>query len=813
MRQTLRSLGRARWYSATIVSVLGLAMALATTVFAIVDGVLFRPLPYPDSGQLYKIVPGFTGIDAAKNPAAVSIADLRNWVAAAPDVQLTGFSAQRWGDLGGGLNAENVAGMVRVQANIFDVLGVRPLIGGFHPEDFVQSPATRPVIATYDVWQGRFGGDTAIVGRAFNLNPDSKLRVVGVMPRGFSFPTEGAEVSFLTPMVEVPGAPGDARNFYYEVIARVPPSVGAPALRARVESGMAMAAAALPARGPKPAGTSDRAWRMQGPFDQATVAPLSSALGQKSRPLFSAVFLAVIVIVALGALNVSGLMASRVLDRAREIDVRRALGASSGSIARLIGLEALLLIGAGGAIGLLCTPALLHLALSLLPEETVLLKAGRIDWRVVLFVMIGVVALAAPTALWPIRRALRRGGASSDRSSPRVRSAGRFAVVAVQVAAAFVLTVTGSLLVGSVLSVYSNAQPIRTDHVIVLEGTSFAPDAIVNRRSPERALRLAALLDRLRQTPGVAEASITSAQVLRGGNWPSWFIPPEDAAEKRLRRDKVDVQGVMPGYFKVLKPELVAGRLPTDDELRQNARVIAVSENLARAYWPAHSPIGFTLAEGNDPPFTVVGIVKDVRWWAWDEDGASIYGPFAPLSRYSLFSVVIQASGDTGRVMEDALDTLRSADPLVTYSRAATLDHMFADSIRARRFQSWLFGSFASAALGVVGVGILGLLAMSAARRTKEVGIRQTLGATKAGIIRLFLREQLAPVAVGLVAGGCIAAWTTQFVKASLYGVTSSDVRVWAVAAALIVGVAALGTLVPEVRASRVDPAEVLRAE
>jgi len=434
---------------------------------------------------------------------------------------------------------------------------------------------------------------------------------------------------------------------------------------------------------------------------------------------------------------------------------------------------------------------------------------------VTLFVMLGVIVLAAPTALWPIRRALRRsvGAVDTGRSSTRVRTAGRFAVIAVQVAAAFVLTVTGTLLVSSVLSVYSNAQPIRTDGVIVLDGTSFAQDAVVNRRSPQRALRLAALLDRLRQVPGVAEASITSAQVLRGGNWPSWFRPPEGAA-KTLTLDRVDIQGVMPGYFNVLKPELVAGRLPTDEELHGSAHVIAVSERVAHAYWPESSPVGLTLVEGSDPePYTVVGIVKDVRWWAWDEDVASIYGPFEPLSHYPIFSVVIHASSSTGQVMARAIEALRSADSFVTYSRAATLDDMFADSIRPRRFQSWLFGSFASAALAVVGVGILGLLAMSAARRNKEVGIRQTLGATKMGIVRLFLWEQLAPVSVGLAAGACVAVWTTQFVKASLYGVTTSDFRVWAVAAVLIVAIAALGTLVPAIRASRVDPAEVLRAE
>jgi len=373
-----------------------------------------------------------------------------------------------------------------------------------------------------------------------------------------------------------------------------------------------------------------------------------------------------------------------------------------------------------------------------------------------------------------------------------------------QVAGVFVLTVVGALLVSSLLSVYANERPIRTEGVVAIV-------AHMMGEGGSSSARLDPILDRLRSVSGVTAVAATDAQLLVGGSWPPWFTPPQGAADKGLN---VDVQGVTPEYYHVLEPQLVTGRTHTPAELRANDPLIVVSERLARAYWPSTPAVGQVIGRYRDKRlYTVIGVVRDVRWFSWDTEVASIYAPYELVSRYSHATILLRTDGRGSRVTLDALAAIRQADPFAQISRAATLDTLFTDSVRTRRFKSWLFGSFAAAGLAVVGVGILGLIAMSTARRTKEIGIRCVLGSTRRGVIRLIMREQLIAVVAGLVAGGLVSAWVATLVKSYLYGVTMSDPRVWTFATALIVMTAAIGALVPAWRASRTDPAQALRVE
>jgi hypothetical protein len=215
-----------------------------------------------------------------------------------------------------------------------------------------------------------------------------------------------------------------------------------------------------------------------------------------------------------------------------------------------------------------------------------------------------------------------------------------------------------------------------------------------------------------------------------------------------------------------------------------------------------------------EQPYTVVGVVPEVRWFAWDTDSPMIYGPYGPLSRSSLLTFFVRTDPDTAAPpIRDTLRAVADADPLVRPSRAAALEELFRDSVLLRRFQSWLFGGFAAAALGVLGVGILGLLAMSTARRTKEVGIRSALGATRFGILRLLVLEQAWPVAAGLIVGVAVSAWAVGFVRAYVYQLSTTDPRVWSIAILLILAMAVGGALWPAYRASRTDPIRALRTE
>jgi hypothetical protein len=393
--------------------------------------------------------------------------------------------------------------------------------------------------------------------------------------------------------------------------------------------------------------------------------------------------------------------------------------------------------------------------------------------------------------------------------SERVRTPGRLAIIGAQVALAFVLTVLGSSLVGSLLAVYANDRPIRTDGVVAVkihfQGPGATMDVSDARTARERAIR-----ERLMQVAGVSAVGSTAAQVLVGGGAMSWFVPPPGTTHPA----NIDTWPVTEGFYDVLEPAVVTGRLPTNDELRSGAPLIVVSERAAHAYWPAASALGQALTDHQTKePFTVVGVVKDVRWSSWDTESPVVYAPYSRVSRAPWVTIFLRTDANSGRVIADALRAIDERDPMTSVPTAATLDELYRDTVSLRRFQSWLFGGFAAAALVVVGVGILGLLAMSAARRTKEVGIRCALGATPRMVTTLMVREQLAAVTAGLVVGGVVAGWAVGFVESYLYQLTTTDPRIWGTAVVLIVAMASVGTLIPAVRASRVDPLKALRME
>jgi putative ABC transport system permease protein len=808
-RYVLRGLRGAPWYSTTVMAVVAAPIAMAATTFAVVDGVLFRPLPYPDAAQLVALLPNFEGpsrTTIADGSQAASELDLRHWRAVVPHVPITAYRVQPWSGLGENIN-DAAAGVAVVEANFFDVVRVWPLFGGFTADDFRAPNRIQPVITTYNVWQGRFAGGE-ILGREIVTNraTGSGVRIVGVMPKGFAFPSTRWDVSFLAPYVST-GPPDPRRRYFSEVIARLPEGTTAASVEERLRPGAAAVAREFPALGLPPQGWPEARWRRQGPYDLVEVRPLSKTLAAKNVAFFSAVFGAVILLIVMAAVNISSLMAARALDRQPQMDVRRSLGATARAIARLWLLESSVLVMSGGALALATMPYLLRVMTHLLPENLVLLKPAAFDWRVSAFIATSLLVLSFVIAVAPIRKALGSGWTRS--ASPRVRTSSRFLIVGGQVAVAVVLTVLGSMLVGSLLLVYAEDPPIHVDDVVALNVMLAGPGATMSP-SPERAAREQSMRERLKGIAGVRAVGSSGAQVLAGGGALFTFRPPSG----RRPPGNLDTWAVSEGFYDVLEPQIVAGRVPSNDELRQAAPLAVVSERVAKAYWPDGGVIGQNLTNGDtNTPFTVVGVVREVRWTAWDTESPVIYAPYATTSRAPWITFLLRTDGQTGRVAADAVRVIQAADALATPRRAGTLDEWFRESVMLRRLQSWLFGSFAAAALVIVGAGILGLLAMSAARRTKEVGIRCALGATRLGVVVMMLREQLAAVLAGVIAGGAAAAWAIQPLKSYLYQVTPADPRVWVTAIAVVLMVAVAGTLVPALKASQIDPVRALRQD
>ena len=814
LRQAVRALRHTPWYSAAVIAVFTLGVALSTTVFAVVDGVLFKSLPYPRSSELVSVQAGIRAVSGpSRQRPWISASDAAAWREAMPDVQFTIFRtgrSARFEDVN-----DRPMGVAEIEPHFFDVVGIQPLMGGFSADHFVETSNVVPTIISYELWRTRFEGAADIIGRRVVRGTASML-IVGVLPPAFVFPAR-QQAHVLLPLKLSAVERTNPRHRAFEAIARTPPGASIETTSARLDAAMAVVARSFPPPAPLPAGRRYANPELLGPFDFSAVRPLDDWLSARPRALFLAVFISATALVLLGCVNVSGLMAARSMDRQREIDLRRALGARARDIATLVLAEAGVLAAAGTLLGLALAFPAFRLAMSLLPDELSLLKVPAVDWRAGGFAALVMALSVAGVSIWPIRRGLRAMGttrlAVAARNVPRFRSAGRYVVVSAQIAIGLALTLGGALLVGSLVRLYQADIGIDPRGVFAVEVR--IPESAADRNPGATEAMLLRILDGARSIPGVSVAGATDAPILSNLLWgdDGWKTPAGAPPAGYL-----NVHGITSGFFEVVRPRLLEGRLPSKDELDRGERIVVVSQSIAKRVWPGRSAVDAWLdysgSGGEKSRFLVVGVVADARFTGWDEGRFNqIYAPITAMRRGSTVPNLLIRTSTAGAVLAGLQPLLRAEGADVRAVRAMPLTAMFAETVRSRRFQSWLFGSFASGALVIVGVGVLGLMAMSAARRTREVGVRMALGATKESVVRLFVREQLGPVAAGVVAGCLVSAWAARFLDDYLYGLTPYDLRVWGVAIALITVTAIIGTLLPAFRACRVDPATVLRAE
>jgi predicted permease len=797
IRQSLRSLARSRWYSATVVGVIALSMALATTTFSMVDGVLFKPLPFPNADELY--VAGGSWLKQPSQRVALSAKDVRDWRTAHPDlgIAMTTFG----GGAGGGRTGDFMSrslGAVAVSESFFDVVGVRPMLGGFQPEDFLPTNAPGAVIVTEAVWQVDLGGRPDVIGQPLTVGTRVR-RVVGVLPRDFVFPGERTPPDLIYPLV-LTGKDYETRaRRSLAAVVRVPRAVGLAAAQARLDATTQSVMSDFPAD----------SRLANGAFDHVHLIPAATLLTRQTRPTFLILFATAAVLVLLAALNLAGLAAARAEDRWREITLRRALGAGAWSLVRLQFVEILVLATAGATLGLALTPIFSAATLRLLPPDVVLLKAPSMDWRVLTFAALATVLVAVVVSLWPaiVSTRQRLAGAvdQTARTTGRTGRLGRRVLVAAQVAIGLVLTIAGTLVVSSLVLLWSEDPGYSAADKVVVE-------ASFGGAIPAARTQIASVVDALQRTPGIRRVAAFDGPFLENSTRADiGWRTPKGALRGCLAGPKSGVSGA---FFEVMGLPAIAGRLPSPSELDSGHPVAAVSVTAAKQCWPdGSSPIGRTL-EFASAAFTVVGVVPDVRYESFDTDSrrGEVYVSNQLMPPFTTV-FALQTVGPPSSRIAGVIDTLRQAGVLTGVYRVATMTEALADTIRARRLNAWLFGVFASAALVIVGVGILGLMAMTTARRTREFGIRYALGGLRPAIVGLLIREQAMAIAAGILAGAIIATWAVEGTKAYLYRFTPADPRLWAIAIATIAVTALFGALIPALRASRVDPMQALRDE
>jgi ABC-type antimicrobial peptide transport system permease subunit len=473
--------------------------------------------------------------------------------------------------------------------------------------------------------------------------------------------------------------------------------------------------------------------------------------------------------------------------------MRRALGATNGQIATMVGAEVALMATAGSVLGLVGAVPALRVATRLLPLNAGLLKTPAIDWRVAGFSIVCLIATTAVAAFWPTVRMMRV--AVVDARRDRARAVGRFCLIAIDVALGLLLMVGGTLLVRSLVNVWQDDIGFRPSDVTVVDATATGEPSA-------RKVALDGFLDEVRGVPGVSDVGATTAPLLRNVSPGGEF--------------RGDTYRISAGFIDAWSPVLRAGRWPTTDEIASDAPVVVVSEKAARTYFGETNAVGRVLREPPSQPLTVIGVAADVRMASWDQDDTTFgtWGQFyRPLTTVtSGFTVVIRTRG--GLNLIDAVRNLPSvANGAIRLRAAADAESLLAETVRARRLRAWLSTVFAVAGLAILAAGLLGMVAMDVSQRTREIGIRYALGARATTVIGLLFREPLASVCAGLIAGGVIAWWAIQLLKHDLYRVSIDDVWMWGLSASILLIVAAIATLVPLFRVRQIQPADVLRAE
>ena len=796
LRFAARQFRRSPGFALVTVGTLALAIGATTALFTVVDGVLLRPLAFPDPDRLVMV---FERSPRGRLTNSVAPGNFLDWRERANSFQDFALVQELPINVTGPDGAEQVFGL-RVTAGFFEALGVPALVGRTpgREDDVPGGPAA--VVLGHSLWQRRFGGDPGVVGRQISVNGTAS-EVLGVMPRGFSFPGLRAELFVLLRLQRDTTRGG--RSFV--TVARLRPDV--PLERAQAE--MSTIAARLAEEDP----AYNAKWG-------ATVVRLRDHAVGSVRRVLLVLLGAVSCVLLIACANIACLLGMRANGRAREMNVRLALGAGRWRLVHQLAVETLVLAAAGGALGLLIAHAGVPALLSLFPDGFPLPRASevRVDGRVLAATAALSIGAGLLLGLLPAWQAGRGRVAEVLRAGGRALTGGRGArsmLVVIEVTLAVVLVVGAGLLARSLARLHAVDPGIRPEHVLtasmLLVPSKYEDDA-------RRAAVVEQILERVRAIPGVTAAGSIHFLPLSGIESGTGAYRLDRPAPAPGEGTGARVSVITPGYLRAVGMRLVAGRDLEPRDALGAPRVALVNEALVRAFSPGEDPIGRPLFvewcdEDESCRFEVVGVVNDVRHGGLHaEPQPTVFLSNAQAPSY-MASLVARTAGDPRLLAAAVREEVRRVDPEQGLFSVQPMETVLADSIARPRVQALLLGGFAFLAVAMACLGLYGALAYSVEQRRREVGIRMAIGATPARIRRLVVGEGLRLTAAGLVIGLGLALALTRYVSALLYGVTPTDAPVYLGVCALLLAVAAGASYAPARRALRVDPVVALREE
>jgi putative ABC transport system permease protein len=820
-RHAVRTLVKRPGIPLIIVITFALGSAGVTTIFALVNAIVIRPLPYAASNRLAAVKHAAPGLGLAE--AGLSSGTYFHYRAHAKSFEALAVYSETVLNISVPEAATERVQVTYAGPEFFDVLGVRPALGRlFTHEDarpgFMDMTWPVPVLLSHQCWQRRYGGDPRIIGRTITLNNRARP-VVGVLPAAFSFPGPDTEIWLL--FVPLERTASFATQLEYRAVARLRPGVSPDA--AATELGRILPSI----EGVYADATAARLAEVQ---LKPIVVPLKDEVIGDVRTFLLLLFGGTTFLLLVAYANTATLSLVRAEHRDHEMDVRSALGARPADLMRLFLTEAALLSAAGAAFGWLLAYLALKAVVIFTPVRLPRLSEVELDSWVLAFTcsLAGLAALVVAGFAF-----MRRSGpaaATLKVVSTRITDDGgrvrlRNILVSVQVALAL------TLMVGSSLMVQSFWRLIQVDPGFDPSGALTVEIGLPGSRAGRHQRIYAEVLDRVRVLPGVRAASAASSLPLDGA---AYAYPFAIGAPPKSSERPIAMKFVMPGYFQTMRTPVIDG---PGFELGGSvalSNAVVVSAAFARRYFPGERPIGKNIsrleADGKEvqqfdrtrtprpiPAWTIVGVVADVREESLRVEPAEmVYVPVRdPAVERSIvptnMTLVIRADGSPTSLATAVRQTIREVDTALSVARIRPIDAILTSSVAAERFLAAILLVAAAVSLLLGAIGIYGVVAQAVRRREQEFGIRVALGARPGQVVGMVLRESLAFVLIGAVAGLTAALAAGRALRAFLFEVSATDPVTVAAVSALVIAVALMASLVPARRALRLDLIATLR--
>jgi putative ABC transport system permease protein len=809
IRYGLRVLLRNRGFTLAAIITLALGIGANTAIFSVIYGVLLRPLPYRDGHQL--VVVHQQARLAKINDLGFSVKEVNDYRDQNKTLESVVEHHSMSFILFGRAEPERVQTGV-VSYNFFDVLGVKPVLGRTFTAEDERPGGDAVLILSHKYWQQSHSADPNIVGKVFRMNNRAHT-VIGVLPPIPQYPSES---DVYMPTVQCPFRSAQAfidnRNSrMMTVFGRLKPGVSIEQAQADLSHIASNLESGYPDSYPKNQGYA------------AQVVGLTQELTQRARPTFLILLATAGLVLLIACANVANLSLARVLQRQHEVAMRTALGASRARLVRQLLTESTLLSLAGGGLGLMMAYWGLPLLVSFAARFTNRTAEIQMDFSVLLFTLLVSVGTGLAFGLFPalsfrqdskqsLSAALKEeGGRSTSGAKNRLRSL----LVVTQVAISFTLLIAAGLMLRSLIKLQQVNPGFNPEKVLVMR---LAPNWS-RQTTPEQFREyFRRVLGRVKEQPGVQLAALSSTYPLnprgiaRGPNQISIQLEGHPLMDGQLA-PQVDPRAVTPEYFQTIGAPLIRGRFFIDQDDEKAQQVAIINESAARHRWGSEDPIGKRVTTDNGQTWTtIVGIIGDVKQYGLErEPSDEFYTPVAqtPFSGFLLVKTLSEPM-NMARLIRD---TVHQADADTAIDEVRTLEQVRDDSVASPRLTAWLLGLFAVLALLITAAGITGVMALSVTQRTREIGIRMALGATRGGILRMVMRQGMTLVLVGLALGVAGAMVINRLMTALLFATPGADPVTFAAVSFLLLLVAGAACLVPALRATSIDPMLALRSE